>query len=112
MDKEDVVHIYNVDIKKNQTMPFVATSMGLECVMLSEASQTKRNIIWYPLYAESKKKWYKWSYLQNRLTDLEKELMVTSGGGWGKGIVREFGRNMYTPLYVKWITNKDLLYST
>ena len=27
-------------------------------------------------------------------------------------IVREFGINMYTLLYLKWITNKDLLYST
>ena len=30
----------------------------------------------------------------------------------GEGIVREFGRDMYTQLYLKWITNKDLLYST
>ena len=29
-----------------------------------------------------------------------------------EGIVREFGINMYTLLYFKWITNKDLLYST
>ena len=28
------------------------------------------------------------------------------------GIVREFGMDMYTLLYLKWITNKDLLYST
>ena len=28
------------------------------------------------------------------------------------GIVREFGVDMYTRLYLKWITNKDLLYST
>ena len=34
------------------------------------------------------------------------------GEGWGEGIVREFGINMYTLLYLKWITNKDLLYST
>ena len=27
-------------------------------------------------------------------------------------MVREFGRDMYTRLYLKWITNKDLLYST
>ena len=37
-------------------------------------------------------------------------------GEWGKdggeGIVREFGVNMYTLLYLKWITNKALLYST
>ena len=30
----------------------------------------------------------------------------------GGGIVREFGMIMYTPLYLKWITNKDLLYTT
>ena len=30
----------------------------------------------------------------------------------GKGIVREFGIDMYTLLYLKRITNKDLLYST
>jgi len=30
----------------------------------------------------------------------------------GEGIVREFGMDMYTRLYLKWITNKDLLYST
>ena len=29
-----------------------------------------------------------------------------------EGIVREFGMNMYTPLYLKCITKKDLLYST
>ena len=30
----------------------------------------------------------------------------------GEGIVREFGMDTYTLLYLKWITNKDLLYST
>ena len=29
-----------------------------------------------------------------------------------KGIVRAFGMDMYTLLYLKWKTNKDLLYST
>ena len=33
-------------------------------------------------------------------------------GRVGEGTVREFGINMYTLLYLKWITNKDLLYST
>ena len=32
--------------------------------------------------------------------------------GSGEGIVREFGIDMYTLLYLKWITKKDLLYST
>jgi len=30
----------------------------------------------------------------------------------GEGTAREFGMDMYTLLYFKWITNKDLLYST
>ena len=30
----------------------------------------------------------------------------------GEGIVREFGMNMYILLHSKWITTKDLLYST
>ena len=30
----------------------------------------------------------------------------------GDGIVREFGMDIYTQLYLKWITNKDLLYNT
>ena len=34
------------------------------------------------------------------------------GHGLGEGIVREFGMDTYTWLYLKWITNKDLLYST
>ena len=38
--------------------------------------------------------------------------MVTRGEGLGGGIVREFGIDMYTLLYLKWIINKDLLYST
>ena len=33
-------------------------------------------------------------------------------GRVGGGIVREFGIDMYTLLYVKRITSKDLLYST
>ena len=47
MDKEDVVHIYNgiLTIKKNEIMPFAATWMDLEILILSEVSQTKTNKI-------------------------------------------------------------------
>ena len=34
------------------------------------------------------------------------------GKDWGTGIVREFGIDMYTLLYLKRITHKDLLYNT
>ena len=39
--------------------------------------------------------------------------MVTGAGeGWVGGIDWEFGTDMYTLIYLKQITNKDLLYST
>ena len=37
---------------------------------------------------------------------------MLEGEGWGKGIIREFGIDRYTLLYLKSVTNKDLLYST
>ena len=38
--------------------------------------------------------------------------MVAWGERLGEGILREFGLGMYILLYFKWITNKELLYST
>jgi len=40
------------------------------------------------------------------------KFLYPGGEGWWEGIVREFGINIYTLLYFKRITNKDLLYST
>ena len=66
MDKEDVLHIYTMEyylvIKKSEIMSFATTWMDLEIIILSEVSQTKKNIIWYHLYVKSKKQ-YKWTYL-------------------------------------------------
>ena len=45
--------------------------------------------------------------LRNSLTDRK-----WTYGCWGEGIVRDFGMVMYTLLYLKRITSKDLLYST
>ena len=53
IDNEDVVYRYEMEYysaaKKNEIMPFAATWMELEIIILSEVSQTKTKIIWYCL---------------------------------------------------------------
>ena len=43
MDKEDVVHIYNgiLAIKENEIIPFAATWMDLEIIILREIREDK-----------------------------------------------------------------------
>ena len=47
---------YYSNIKKNKINTFIATWMNPQIVILSEVRQRKKNIIWYGLCVESKKK--------------------------------------------------------
>ena len=47
---------------------------------------------------------------ENRLTDIENRLLVANEEGGGKDW--EFGVSRCKLLYIEWINNKDLLYST
>ena len=46
---------YYSTIKNNEIMPFAATWMDLEIIILSEVRYGKTNIICYHLYVESRK---------------------------------------------------------
>ena len=67
--------------KRNEIMPFAATWMDLEFIILSEVSQ-RGQISDAITYIWHLKKWWKWTFLKNRnrLTDTENKLMVTKGG--------------------------------
>ena len=57
VDKEGVVYIHSGIVlsykKKNQIMPFAATWMNLEIIIVSEVRQRKTNTIGYHMYVES-----------------------------------------------------------
>ena len=58
MDKEVVVHIYNGIVlghKKNDIMPFAATWMDMEIIILSEVNQTEIQISYDIAYVWSLK---------------------------------------------------------
>ena len=79
---------YYLAIKKNEIMPFAATWMNLEMIILGKLDrerQTSYEIMW-TLKRERERD--KLIYLQNRnsLTDFENKLMGTGGGeGWIEG---------------------------
>jgi len=76
---------YYLAIKNNEIMPFVATWVDLEIVILSEVSQRRRNIVWPPLHVKSKKKVFKWTYKTETDSQTEKELLVARGKDGEKG---------------------------
>jgi len=94
-------------------MLFVAIWMDLETVILSEVREE------IPLYGIpymcnlKRNDTNEVTYKTETDKDFENELMVMGKRGRkGERIVREFGVGLYTVLYLKWIINKDLLYST
>ena len=99
-------YIYTMEyysaIKKNEIMPFAATWMDLEIIILSDVvRQRKTNIIWYHLYVESTK-WYKWTYLQNRnrLTNFKNKLMVSQRGKMvGRDKLGVWNSHIHTTIY-------------
>ena len=63
---------YYLALKINEIIPFAATQMDNEIIILAEGRQRKTNI---------SLKWYKWTYLQymNRLTEFKNKFTVIRG---------------------------------
>ena len=108
MDKEDVVCVcvcvcmcvyiyiyiymeYYSAIKGNEIMPFAATWMNLEIIILSDKSHKERQILYDIAHLWNLKRGYKWTYLQNssiyRATDVENKWLLGVRGkrgiNWG-----------------------------
>ena len=95
--------------KKNEIMPFVATWMELEMIILSDINQ--KQISYDITYMESKK------MIQMSLFMKQKETQtLKTDFGYQRGKVMgkmdwELGISIYTLLYIKWVINRDLLYT-
>ena len=105
--------VYYSAIKKNEMMPFSATRMQLEIIILSEVKSERERQIPYDTT-------YMWNlkygtneliYETNRTMDIENRLVVAKGEGAGGGMEWEVGVSRYKLLYIEWIS-KVLLYST
>ena len=64
-------------------------------------SDRERQISYDIAYMWNLKKWYKWTYLQNRnrVTDVENKLMVTKGDRGARNKLRDWDWNIHTTIY-------------
>lgn len=78
-----IMHYYSA-INKNKTLPFMATWIDLENIMLSEIRQKKCYM--FHLYVELREKKSKQTKQNKiRLIEIETKGMVSRGGGVGAG---------------------------
>ena len=70
---------YYSAIKKNEVLPFAATRMHLEGIMLGEISQRKTKTMWCNLYVEPKKYDKQMNIKKKDAdSDIENRLVITS----------------------------------
>ena len=91
---------YYSAIEKNEIKPFAAIWIDLEIIILSEVSQTERQI--YDMICIWKlKKWYTWTYFQNRNTcaDRKQTCGYQRGKEVGEGWIRSLELTDNTTVY-------------
>ena len=111
MDKQDVVNIYNGILlcHSKEGNNAICSNMDGPREYHTEWSKSDGEVgLSYDIS-------YMWNLKRNDTSELTKQVETYRLRKWnydrqGKGIVREFGKVLYTQLYSKWITNKALLY--
>ena len=74
---------YKYTKKKNQIMPFAATCLDLEIIIISEVRHRKTNIICYHLYVKSKKVIQMNLSVKQKQTHRKQNFGYQRGGGEG-----------------------------
>ena len=85
MDKEDVIYICNgiLAMKKKELMPFSATWMDLENIILSEMSDSKRQILYDIIYMWNLKIIQMNSFIRQKESHRHrKQTLLPKGKGW------------------------------
>ena len=80
---------------------------GTKDYHLSKVSPKEKDIIWYHLYVESKI-WLKWTYLKNRLTDIENRLTIAKEEWGRRGMDWKFGVSRCKLLYLQCVNKVRL----
>ena len=104
------IMVYYQTTKMSKIMPFGATWMDLEIVILSEVSQTKKGKYIILLLFESKKKMVQMNLFTKHLFT-KTNLWLLEEKWVGEGYIRRPGLTHTQYCNIKWITNKDLLYN-
>jgi len=83
MNKEDVVYIYTqwtiIQLSKEWNNVIFSNRDGPRNYHTKWSKSDRERQISYITYMSNLKKWYKGTYLQNRVTDIENKLMVSKG---------------------------------
>ena len=76
---------YYSALKRNEIRQFAATWMYLEITILSEVTQKGKDKYHDIAYMWNLKKWYKWTYIQNknRSTDTDSKVFASKGESRG-----------------------------
>ena len=103
---------YYSAIKKDKIMPFAATWLELETLILSEVSQKEKHKyhmishICHLIYSTNK------PFHKKETHRLGEGTCGSQEGGGESGMDWEFGVNRYKLLHLEWISKDILLYST